>query len=92
MHGSDIAALAILMGGATAILRPLMRVISLRISGGGDGGDRVQRLEAQLGVTSARLSATEAELVRTTEKVEFLEKLLANPAGSTPPRGPGSSG
>jgi hypothetical protein len=93
MHGTDIAALAILVGGTTAVLGPLMRGLALRLSRGGVPDDgRVQRLEAQLGDATARLAVTEAELVRTTEKVEFLERLLASPASSGPPRGGGSPG
>lgn len=91
MHGTDLAGLAILVGGTTAVLGPLMRGIALRISRGGGGDDgRVQRLEAELGHATARLTATEAELARTAEKVEFLEKLLASPAGASGSLGPGA--
>jgi hypothetical protein len=92
MHGADVAALAILVGGLSAVFGPLMRGIALRISRGGAADDgRVQRLEADLGHATARLAATEAELARTSEKVEFLEKLLASPAGASGSlgRGPG---
>jgi hypothetical protein len=91
MHGGDIAALAILVGGCAAVFGPLMRGIALRIARGGGGADdgRVQRLEAELGIATSRLSATEAELARTAEKVDFLEKLLARPAGAAPSLGRG---
>ncbi|HET6230276.1 MAG TPA: hypothetical protein VFE05_09420 [Longimicrobiaceae bacterium] len=82
MHPGDLIAMALVLGSGVAVFRPLAKAVAARISSGNPrGGDTelVRSLEARLSHTTDRLGATEADLARMAEKVEFLEKVLAKP-------------
>jgi hypothetical protein len=88
-----VAILAVFSSG-TLIFRPLAKALARRIGGAHAVGtsaadaERICILEAALQDAALRLSATEHELSRTAEKVEFMEKLLNGPAtpSALPPR------
>ena len=78
-----VIAILCVFGSGTLIFRPIAKALAGRIAGrtavAGDA-ERVRMLESELHDTAMRLSAAEAEIARTAEKMEFMEKLLAGPA------------
>jgi hypothetical protein len=85
MDVTAVFAMLMFFGSGTLVMRPLAKALATRIAGrtaaAGDA-ERMRLLESELQDATLRLSATEAELARTAEKVEFMEKLLAGPAAA----------
>ncbi|MDB4948034.1 MAG: hypothetical protein JWM27_683 [Gemmatimonadetes bacterium] len=86
MDPTAIFAIFIIFGSGTLILRPIAKALAGRIAGrvavpAGDT-ERMRQLESELHDATLRLCAAETELSRTTEKVEFMEKLMSGPAAA----------
>ena len=67
------------------ILAPIAKAIGVRIQRGGAPPQNVADLKKTLHVTEQRLAETEARLAAVEERVDFYEKLLANPTNKTTP-------
>jgi hypothetical protein len=78
-----VFAIFAVFGSGTLVLRPIAKALAGRIAGRtavAAEAEHVRMLEAELHDATQRLSAAEAEIARTAEKMEFMEKLLAGPA------------
>jgi hypothetical protein len=70
---------------ALVILGPLAKALAERISRGGPTAASEGELRKSLRATEQRLAETETRLAAVEERVDFYEKLLANPkAGGQP--------
>ncbi|MEN8373948.1 MAG: hypothetical protein ABFS34_00710 [Gemmatimonadota bacterium] len=66
-----------------AVCGPIAKGIGDRIAGSGEiSGKTAKLLKAELEAARQRLSSTEDRLVQVEEKLEFYERLLANPERS----------
>lgn len=73
------------------VLGPIAKGIGDRIAGSGAlSGKTVKLLREELEAATQRLSTTEDRLGQVEEKLEFYERLLANPEGSAGDRLAGS--
>lgn len=69
------------------VLGPIAKGIGNRIAGSGDvSGRTVKLLREELEAATQRLASTEDRLGQVEEKLEFYERLLANPDGLEPGR------
>jgi hypothetical protein len=66
------------------VLAPIAKAIGVRIARGGPPPQNVADLKKTLHVTEQRLAETEARLAAVEERVDFYEKLLANPTNKSP--------
>ncbi len=65
------------------VLGPIAKGIGDRIAGSGDPSRKIVKLlRAELEAATQRLAGTEDRLAQVEEKLEFYERLLANPQAS----------